>query len=91
MECKQCGRCCHQFGITLTPEDLNRELRLWEVAVPIQSVGNPKTRRYMIEKKHPFAIRKEKRGGPCPFLAANNECVIYETRPQICRDYQCLP
>ena len=85
--CERCGKCCHQFGITLTIEDMNREPRLWQVAVPIQKVGNPKTRAYMAEKKMPFAIRKESHGGPCPFLVLNKDCMIYETRPQICRDY----
>ena len=85
--CKRCGRCCHSFSITLTIEDMNREPRLWNVAIPIQKVGNPKTKAYMIEKKHPFVIGKAKRGGPCPFLAPNNDCIVYETRPQICRDY----
>jgi Fe-S-cluster containining protein len=57
-----------------------------DVAVPIYKVGNPLTRKYMIEKKHLWAIKKTMRGGPCPFLL-NNKCIIHETRPQICRDY----
>ena len=89
--CQRCGICCHQLSATLTPEDMNREPRLWDVAVPIQNVRNPKTRRYMKEKRHPWAIDKEKRGAPCPFLVQPEgkpaECSIHETRPQICRDY----
>ena len=84
--CQQCGKCCHKLSATLTLDDMNREPRLWDFAVPIQKVGNPATRRYMAEKKHPFVIRKEKRGGPCPFLL-NSLCLIHSTRPQICRDY----
>ncbi len=88
MSCKQCGKCCHKFSITLTIEDMNREPRLWQVVIPIQRVGNPKTRAYMAEKKHPWVIGgKPNRGDPCPFLTAENLCGIYETRPQICRDY----
>ena len=84
--CKQCGKCCHQFGITLAIEDMNREPRLWDVAVPIQNVGNPKTRAFMAEKKHSWVIGgKKKRGDACPFYFEG--CTIYETRPQICRDY----
>jgi len=85
--CKRCGRCCHKYSITLTLEDMNREPRLWQVVTPMQLVGNQITKAYMIEKKYPFVIRKAKRGGACPLLAPNNDCVIYETRPQICRDY----
>jgi len=86
--CKQCGRCCHNFGITLSIDDMNMEPRLWDVAVPIQRVGNPKTRAYMAEKKHLWVIGgKPHRHAPCPFLTAEKLCGIYETRPQICRDY----
>lgn len=92
-ECQQCGKCCHQLSPTLTEADVNREPRLWDYAVPIERVVNPATKQYMAEKKHPFALRKRHRGGPCVFLA-NNLCVIHSTRPQICRDYpqgaQCL-
>lgn len=88
MECQRCGQCCHQLSATMTIADMNREPRLWDVAVPIQKVGNPKTRAYMAEKKHPWAIGgKPHRGAPCPFLTAENLCGIHETRPQICRDY----
>ena len=87
MSCKQCGKCCHVLSATMAISDMNREPRLWEVAVPIHKVGNPKTRAFMAEKKHPWAIGgKSKRGAPCPFLI-NNSCGIYSTRPQICRDY----
>jgi len=87
MSCERCGKCCHVFGITLSIEDMNREPRLWDVAVPIQKVGNPKTRAFMAEKKHPWVIGgKKKRGDACVFLVGNN-CTIYETRPRICRDY----
>lgn len=67
--------------------DMSREPKLWDVAVPIHKVGNPRTRAYMAEHKMPFAIRKPHKGAACPFLDANNLCMIYETRPQICRDY----
>jgi Fe-S-cluster containining protein len=86
-KCLRCGQCCHAFGITLSLADMNREPRLWQVAVPIHKVGNPRIRAYMAEKKMPFAIGKPYKGAACPFLDADNSCMIYETRPQICRDY----
>jgi Fe-S-cluster containining protein len=84
--CEQCGACCRKFGITLTTADMAREPRLWDVAIGAGQVRNPKTARYMIEHKHPWAIRCG-RGKPCPFLDAENHCLIYETRPEICRVY----
>lgn len=86
-ECKQCGQCCHSMSATMILEDMSREPRLWDVAVPIHKVGNPRTMAYMVEKQHPFVINKIHRGAACPFLNTINECTIHSTRPQICRDY----
>jgi Fe-S-cluster containining protein len=86
-QCKRCGQCCHK-GVTLTIDDMNREPRLWDYAIGIQHVGNAKTKAFMIEKGMPWALRKHYKGGPCMFYR-NNQCCIYSTRPQICRDYQC--
>jgi len=72
MECQQCGQCCRQFGITLAIEDMNREPRLWDVAVPIKNVGNPKTRAFMEEKKYPWVIGKSYRGSPCYVFGTKN-------------------
>lgn len=86
-ECQRCGQCCHKFGISLTIEDMNREPRLWEVAVPLERVGNQKMRLFMMQNNYRWVIGgKPYRGAPCVFLQ-NNECLIYRTRPQICRDY----
>jgi Fe-S-cluster containining protein len=87
MKCIKCGQCCHQLSATFTIEDLNREPRLREVAVPIQKVGNVKLRAYMAEKGMPWAVNKPSKGAPCPFLGSDNLCNIHDTRPQICRDY----
>ena len=87
MSCKGCGKCCHK-SVCFGPEDLNREPRLQDFLVGVQDVDNPKTWGYMIEMKLPFVIR-ELKGRPCPFLVSGNECLIYETRPQMCRDFVC--
>ena len=84
--CQRCGLCCHSFGITLTIEDLNREPRLYQYSIPTEEVGNMKTRLFMQQNNMPFVVDKGGRGLPCPFFA-NKSCLIYETRPQICRDY----
>ena len=81
IECVKCGSCCKCFRIVLSLADVNKEPRLQKVMIPIYKILG-KTRRYMAEKKLPFALPK-----PCPFLLSNNECSIYETRPQMCRDY----
>lgn len=87
MKCEQCGQCCKKLSPTLTLEDLRREPKLWQYAVPIDKVGNAKMRRYMMEKNIPYVMNKAGRGLSCPFQMPNGLCGIHETRPQICRDY----
>lgn len=87
MGCKKCGKCCYKYGIPVSITDINREPLLLNVTVPFKQVKNPKMRAYMIEKRLPFVIGKTRHGAACPFLSANNLCLIYNTRPQICRDY----
>lgn len=29
------------------------------------------------------------RGGPCPFLTADQQCAVYEVRPYVCRRFVC--
>jgi Fe-S-cluster containining protein len=85
LKCIRCAKCCHCFSITFTPEDINREPRLLDFVISIHKVFG-KVKQFMVEKGHPFLLRKQGRGSPCPFLL-NSLCMIYNTRPQICRDY----
>ena len=88
--CIRCGQCCFAFGITLSLDDMNHEPRLWEYAIPIQQVNNPKTRKFMAENQMPFVIKMNGKGKKCPFLVGqvgHVSCLIYETRPEICRQY----
>jgi Fe-S-cluster containining protein len=86
-KCIKCGKCCRRFGVSLSIDDMNKEPKLWDVAVPIQKINNPKLRKYMIENNHPWAIKLMPVSFACPFLTAQNLCKIYDTRPQVCRDY----
>jgi Fe-S-cluster containining protein len=88
MKCKRCGECCRK-GVGLTIEDMNREPRLWDIAVPIQKVTNENMKTYMIQHNMPWAIGgKTKKGDMCIFFM-NDMCLIYETRPKMCRDFKC--
>ncbi|MHA2377345.1 MAG: YkgJ family cysteine cluster protein [Candidatus Thorarchaeota archaeon] len=89
--CKRCGKCCHKFAITFSLEEISREPRLMRsdafmewMSVPSQ---NRHTYEFMRQRNHPFILRKPYRNAPCPFLFPNKECMIYETRPQVCRDF----
>lgn len=83
------AKCCH-LGVLLTLEDFKREPGLLNVAMYVEAnhVSNLKTKEYIKKKKTPYMIKKKKNDDPCLFLS-EGKCLIYETRPQICRDYRC--
>ena len=86
--CKRCGQCCKMLSPTFTVEEGEHEPRLLTFATPLSRVGNPKTKQFMKERGHHYAIRKPHgRGTSCPLQAPNGECFIHSTRPQICREY----
>ena len=85
--CEKCGKCCREFSITLTDEDLEREPKLHGVKRHISTIRNKKMVAYMLQKSRVWVIDKVGRGCPCVFLDENNLCRIYETRPGDCRDY----
>jgi Fe-S-cluster containining protein len=73
--CDRCGNCCRRCSpIALDPEDINT---LGAV------LGTGRLTRY-VEKKHGrWFFRKTK---PCVFLRGN-DCVIYDSRPSVCRQF----
>ena len=90
MSCKRCGKCCQKVAICLDESDINREPRLCDRLITYRQVDNPKTLGYMIKTRKFYAINMINR--VCPFLVRANgqtECLIYETRPQMCRDFVC--
>lgn len=77
--CKKTGDCCrHPKQLVVS----RNEQTLME-----QHAGL--ARRLLIWERHDdpkFAILST---GPCPFLADNNECLIYASRPFNCRRFMC--
>ncbi len=71
MDCKKCGRCCRELKLEIMEIDLMRDERLRAVAVKLPT-----------ESKNPFE-QSYILPNPCPFQV-NNECIIYDTRPNIC-------
>jgi len=82
-ECDQCGACC-QGPLIVEADDLDmmREPRLVEADPKLANTPLPQ----VID-----ALRNDLGrvivlacGHPCPFLAADNRCSIYPTRPNAC-------
>jgi len=78
--CHHCGACCRGFSIEILDADARREPRLLDYATVWENVP---ARLQTLYRPCPWVILTD--GRSCPFLSAQNHCVIYVTRPLICR------
>ncbi len=84
----RCGKCCRSLLIEVLVEDAEREPRIKELGSPtytdarLTRSGQPEIEGYMLNSKaNDYA---------CAFLdRQTNLCTIYETRPLICRLFDC--
>ena len=78
IDCLQCGNCCKTLGPLITDVDTNRMAKALRMT-PSEVVEN-----YLkIDEDGDYVFREM----PCPFLMADNYCIIYENRPKACREY----
>lgn len=78
MSCKQCGRCCRELIIEVELADAEREPR-------IKTEGQALYDYYDSTLINAYRLSTPDHG--CVFLAGN-ECLIYETRPDVCRSFE---
>lgn len=78
IDCLQCGNCCKTLGPLITDADINRMAKTLRMT-PSEVVEN-----YLKVDEDGDYVFKEM---PCPFLMADNYCIIYENRPKACREY----
>jgi len=83
-QCDKCGECCR----TCAPIDLTREDRL-RIARHFKMDLKTFERKYARKTSKGFGTYVIKKDFPCQFLKGN-ECMVYEVRPGICRDYPFL-
>lgn len=78
VDCLKCANCCKTTSPLFLEPDIERLARVLKMKVSdfIQTY-----------------LRKDEEGdfvlqsAPCPFLAADNYCLVYENRPKACREY----
>lgn len=77
--CGRCGACCRLLLLDVSGCDLLREPRWAEYITPYRDVD------YTDWQAEPDSViwHVETKDG-CPFLAADNRCTIYPTRPDMC-------
>ena len=78
IDCLQCANCCKTTGPLFTEKDIDR----------ISSFLRMSSRKFIEEY-----LQKDDENDwvlqtlPCPFLADDNHCLIYESRPKACAEF----
>lgn len=78
IDCLQCANCCKTLGPLITDADIKRMSKALRLS-PSEVVAS-----YLRIDEDGDYVFKEM---PCPFLMADNYCIIYENRPKACREY----
>lgn len=78
IDCLQCANCCRTTGPLLLGKDIDRLAKHFHLR------PSEFTEQYLrIDEDRDYVFKKM----PCPFLASDNYCSVYENRPVACRDY----
>ena len=78
IDCMECGNCCKSLGPRITNRDLEKmgkTLKMKSVDIVAQHLRQEPDEDYVF------------RTMPCPFLAGDNYCFVYDHRPKACREY----
>ncbi len=76
--CLECANCCHGTGPLFLQKDIERLAKHFRIR-PGQFVE-----KYLREDEEGDMVLK---ATPCPFLATDNRCTVYEVRPKACREF----
>ena len=81
----RCGDCCRFLILEALAEDALVETKIKEKGSPMAELTGTGTRELI-----GYLLNDTENGGACAFLdRATNLCGIYETRPLMCRQYDC--
>ena len=76
--CLACANCCKTTGPLFTQKDIER------IAKHLKHKTAEFTKQYLqIDEDNDYVLQQL----PCPFLANDNYCSIYDVRPKACREY----
>ncbi len=77
-DCLKCANCCKTTGPLFTQKDIER------IAKHLKLKPGQFVEQYLrIDEDKDYVLQQV----PCPFLAEDNYCGIYEVRPKACREY----
>jgi Fe-S-cluster containining protein len=76
--CLQCANCCKTISPILKQDDMDR------IAAYLKMPVSKFLQQYLeMDEDGDFVFRQK----PCPMLADDNRCKVYDVRPEACRDY----
>lgn len=78
IDCLQCANCCKNYSPRFKQPDIKRIAKTLRI-----KEGDVVERFLELDKDGDYVSRTK----PCPFLADDNTCNIYEDRPSDCRRY----
>ena len=78
LDCLECANCCKTISPIFTSKDVER------IAASLRMPPGKFMSQYLrIDEDQDMVLQTS----PCPFLASDNKCRIYEDRPKACREY----
>lgn len=78
IDCLNCANCCKTTGPLFTNKDLERIAKHFKMK-PSQFIQT-----YLrIDEDNDYVLQQL----PCPFLADDNYCLIYDVRPKACAEF----
>lgn len=78
IDCLQCANCCKNYSPRFKNPDIKRIAKLLKM-----KEGEFTDTYLRLDEDNDYVLKQQ----PCPFLAEDNTCNIYEDRPSDCRRY----
>jgi Fe-S-cluster containining protein len=78
IDCLQCANCCKNYSPRFKNPDIKRIAKLLKM-----KEGDFVDTYLRLDEDNDYVLKQQ----PCPFLAEDNTCNIYEDRPGDCRRY----
>lgn len=78
IDCLQCANCCKNYSPRFKNPDIKRIAKVLRM-----KEGEFVSKYLVLDKDDDYVLRQT----PCPFLAEDNTCNIYEDRPSDCARY----
>lgn len=78
IDCLQCANCCKNYSPRFKNPDIKRIAKLLKM-----KEGDFVDTYLRLDEDNDYVLQQQ----PCPFLAEDNTCNIYEDRPSDCRRY----